>query len=73
VTSRPISVSVDDELVHRGTTKKKAMVKGALEVAEDVLRNSEMGLMRVVHVKTHLLDCIGDVRLGEGVVLESLG
>jgi hypothetical protein len=48
------------------------MVESALEVAEDVLYSSEMGLMRVVHVKTHLLDCIGDVRPGEGEVLEAL-
>jgi hypothetical protein len=44
---------------------------GALEVSEDTLDNSEMGLTRIMHVKTHLLDCIGDVRPGEGKLLES--
>jgi hypothetical protein len=43
---------------------KKAMVECALEVAEDALCNSEMRLTRAVHVKTHLLDCVGDVRPG---------
>jgi hypothetical protein len=38
--------------------KKQTMVKGALEVAEDALHSSEMGLTRVMHVKTHLLDCV---------------
>jgi hypothetical protein len=31
--------------------KKKAMVMVALEVAEDVLHHSEMGLMRMMHVE----------------------
>jgi hypothetical protein len=30
-----------------------------------------MGLTRVVHVKPHLLDYVGDVRSGESEVLES--
>jgi hypothetical protein len=47
------------------------VVEGALEVVEDVLRSSEIGLMRVVHVKAHLLDRVGDVRPGEGEVPES--
>jgi hypothetical protein len=36
---------------------------------EDAFCNSEMGLMRVVHVKARLSDCVGDVMLSE--VLES--
>jgi hypothetical protein len=40
-----------------------------LEVVEDAFRKSEMGLMRAVHVKARLPDCVGDIRLGE--VLES--
>jgi hypothetical protein len=51
--------------------KKKAMAEGALEVAEDALHCSEMGLTRIMHVKAHLLDCIGDVRPGEVEVLKS--
>jgi hypothetical protein len=43
----------------------------SLEVAKDVLHNSEMRLMRIVHVETHLLDFVGDLRPGEGEVLES--
>jgi hypothetical protein len=33
------------------------VVKGALEVVKDVLRISDMGLTRVVHVKTHIELC----------------
>jgi hypothetical protein len=29
-----------------------------------------MGLTRVVHVKTHLPDCVGNVWLGKGQALE---
>jgi hypothetical protein len=39
--------------------------RGLLETMKDVLRSSEMGLTRVMHVKAHLLDCVGDVRPGE--------
>jgi hypothetical protein len=38
--------------------KKQTMVKGVLEVAGDALHSSEMGLTRVLHVKTHLLDYV---------------
>jgi hypothetical protein len=51
--------------------KKQVMVKGALEVPKDALRGREMGLMGVVHVEAHLSDRIGNVRPGEGEVLES--
>jgi hypothetical protein len=51
--------------------KKQTEVEGALEVMEDVLRCRKMGLTRIEHVEVHLLDHIGDVRPGEGEVLES--
>jgi hypothetical protein len=47
------------------------MVEGAIEVVEDALRNREIGLTGVVHVEAHLLDHVGDVKPGEGEVLES--
>jgi hypothetical protein len=47
------------------------VVEGALEVPEDVLRGREMGLTGVAHVEAHLLDRVGNVRPGEGEVLES--
>jgi hypothetical protein len=46
------------------------VVVGALEAAEDALHNSEMEFTVVVHVKAHLLDHLGDIRPGEGEVLE---
>jgi hypothetical protein len=47
------------------------VVEGALEVPKDTLRIREMGLPRVVHVETHLLDRVGNVGPSEGEVLES--
>jgi hypothetical protein len=74
LTIRPSPLtSVDDELGRRGTTKKQAVVEGALEVAEDPLRSREMGFPQVVHVEAHLLDHVGDIGPDEGEVLESPG
>jgi hypothetical protein len=70
-TNRQVSVSVDDNLGHRGATKKQVVVEGTMEVAEDAFRSSEMGLTRFALVKPHLLDYVGEVRPGEGEVLES--
>jgi hypothetical protein len=50
--------------------KKRAIVKGALEVLKDALRDREMGLTRVEHVEAHLLDRVDNVGPGEGEVLE---
>jgi hypothetical protein len=54
-------ISVDYELRHRGVMKK-VVVKNALETAEDALHSSEMGLEKVIHVKAHLLDYVGEIR-----------
>jgi hypothetical protein len=35
-TTSPVSISVDDEVRHRGATKNQAMVEGALEAPKDV-------------------------------------
>jgi hypothetical protein len=63
----------DDRQKFRGVMKKQAVVESALELAKDALHIIEMGLMRAVHVKAHLRDCVDDVRSGEVDVLESLG
>jgi hypothetical protein len=68
-----VSVSVDNELEHRGIMKKQIVVEDSLEVAQVALRNCEMKFMGVVHVEAHLLDHVRDVRHGEGEVLENLG
>jgi hypothetical protein len=70
-TTGSISISVDDEVRRRGAAKEQAVVEGALEVPKDALRDREMGLTGVVHVEAHLLDRVGNVRPGEGEVLES--
>jgi hypothetical protein len=53
--------------------KKQVMFESALEVSKDALHGREMGLMGVVHVEAHLLNRVGNVRPGEGEVLESPG
>jgi hypothetical protein len=41
-----------------------------VEVAQDPLESSEMGLPWSVHMEAHLLDGVGDVGAGEGEVVE---
>ena len=48
---------------------KEAEVDGALEVAKDPLESSEVWLPGIMHMETDLLNCIGDVRQGEGEIL----
>jgi hypothetical protein len=67
----PVNISVDDKVWYRVTTKKQAVVEGALEVWKDVLHGCVMGLMGVVHVEAHLLDHVDNVGSSEGEVLES--
>jgi hypothetical protein len=51
----PISASVDDHLRSlKGS--KKTVVKGATEIAKNPLGGGEVGLLRGVHEKAHLLD-----------------
>jgi hypothetical protein len=71
-TTDPVSISVVDEVQHRVSMKKQAMVEGALEVPKDALRGHETWLTRVMHVEVHLLDCVSNVEPGEGEVLGSL-
>lgn len=47
------------------------MVEGATEVAKNPLCSDELRFSWSVHVKSHLLDCVIDVRPGEGDVIES--
>lgn len=50
--------------------KLKAKVEGSLHIAKNALDESEMWLLRSVHVKAYLLDYISDVRACRGEVLE---
>lgn len=47
------------------------MVDGATKVANNPLCSDELRFSWSVHVKSHLLDCVIDVRPSEGDVLES--
>jgi hypothetical protein len=44
----------------------------ALDVAHDALNGRQLLFAWIMHVKTHLLNSVGDVRTHEGEVLESL-
>jgi hypothetical protein len=51
----------------------ESMRQRTLDVAQDALNGRQALFARVVHVKTHLLNGVGDVRTREGEVLESPG
>jgi hypothetical protein len=53
--------------------EEKAVVERAPEVAEEALESREVRLPGIMHMKTDLLNCIGDVRPGEGEVLKGPG
>jgi hypothetical protein len=44
------------------------MVERGLQVAHDALNYRQMRLPQIMHVKTNLMNCIGDVRSGEGEI-----
>jgi len=50
--------------------KEETEIDGAAEVAKDPLESSEVWLPGIMHMETYLLNCIGDVRPGEGEVLK---
>jgi hypothetical protein len=51
--------------------KLESMRYCALDVAQDALNSRQVLLARIVHVKAHLLNGVGDIRAREGGVLES--
>jgi hypothetical protein len=71
-TSCPISINIDNHLGGGGpSVKEQAVAHSASEVAEEALEGSEVRLLRIMHMKAQLLNCISDVRPSEGEVLES--
>ena len=49
----------------------KAVVQGTLDVAENTLDQGQVLVTGIMHVKTNLLDGVGDVRTCERQVLKS--
>jgi hypothetical protein len=47
----------------------KAQVKSATDITKDPLQGCKMRLARIMHVKTHLLNGIGNIWPSEGEVL----
>jgi hypothetical protein len=70
-TTSPVSFRVDDEVRAARPTQKKTIVWRPLKIAQDALHGRQMGLLRVMHVKTDLLHSVGDIGSCECQVLES--
>ena len=48
----------------------KTKIQSTLNIAQDALHGGEVWLSRVMHVKTDLLDGVGNIRTREGEVLK---
>lgn len=57
-------------LTQRITLEYNPIVEVAIKILEDSLNCSQMGLPLIMHVKTHLLNCIGDIWPHKGKILE---
>jgi hypothetical protein len=53
--------------------EEEPVVDRAPEVAEEPLESGEMWHPGIMHMETYLLNCIGDIRPGEGNVLQGTG
>jgi len=69
-TTGPISISVHSEISSRGAKKVKPKVQGTLNVAQNALHGGEVWLSRIMHIKTDLLNGVGEIRAREGEVLK---
>ena len=69
----PVSVSVDHQLRGGRAVKNQAEANSATDVVEETLQCSKVRLPRIMHVKTDLLNGIGEIRPGEGQVLQGTG
>jgi hypothetical protein len=70
--TRPVRVGADRHLGGGGgATQAKAEVQGASLIAQDALHRSEVRLPGNMHMKSNLLNGVGDVRAGKCQVLES--
>jgi hypothetical protein len=48
--------------VRGGGVKSKTVIESPFEVAKNSFDNEEVGFTGIVHVKTNLLDTVGDFR-----------
>ena len=70
-TARPICIGVDGEGGVGGGVKRDAKIHSATDIAENPLNGSPMNVARSMHMKTHLLHGILDLRSSQSEVLES--
>jgi hypothetical protein len=69
-TTSPIGIRIDHQLMLCGGTKNQAEMESTTNISEDALEGGQMGFSRIMHVKTHLLDCISNIRTSEGQILK---
>ena len=48
----------------------KTKIQSSMEIPQDVLHGAKVGLPQVIHVKTDLLNGIGNIWAGESEILE---
>lgn len=69
-TTSPVGVRIDDEVCSGRTLNVEAQVQCTPKIAQNPFESTEMWLTRVMHMKTYLLDSIGDIWASEGEVLK---
>src|SRR5690349_7195338 len=57
----------------RRRTQEKTQVKSATNIAQNPLESSHVRLPGIMHVKTNLLNSIGNIWPSEGQILQSTG
>jgi hypothetical protein len=61
--THPVCICVDHQLGGGGgAAQVEAKVQRASQIAQDVLHCSEVRLPRIMHMKTNLLDTVGDIK-----------
>ena len=69
--ARPVCIRVGGEGGVGGGTKHAAKIHSATDIAENPLDRSPVNVSRSMHMKTHLLHGILDLRSSQSEVLES--
>jgi hypothetical protein len=64
----PVSIGVDNKLGWCESPKEKIEVDGAAKVVKNLPDNNEVWLLRIMHMKAHLLNNIGDIWPSESEV-----
>lgn len=66
----PINIHIGDKFLNWGRIDIQIIVKGALIILHDAFDGKHVVSARGVHVMTHMLNILRDVRVGEGKILQ---